>query len=318
MYDPHWYDKPYYSLSAYLKNTYGRTYKKIAVDAGFSCPNRDGSLDTCGCIFCSAGGSGDFAVTLDEALSIADSMPGQKHIIYFQAFTCTYTDALKDIHYLRALYTRALDHPSVIGISIATRPDCLGIPQTITENSGVIPLLSELMETYSAAGKFIWLELGLQTIHESTAVYIKRHYPLSVYDAAVSELTAAGIPYITHIILGLPNESERMMLDTVRYVCRYRPFGIKLQLLHVLSGTQLADDYADGYFKTLELNEYLEILIKCIQNIPKDVVIHRVTGDGPKDLLIAPEWSAHKRNVLNSLHRLMKEKKAVQGDYALY
>lgn len=308
-----WYGKPYYSLSAYLKNTYGRTYKKIAVDAGFNCPNRDGTLDTTGCIFCSEGGSGDFAVSLNDALAIADNTTDNKYIIYFQAFTCTYAD----VGYLHSLYTKALNHPSVIGISIATRPDCLGLPGTISAGSKIMPMLSELNTKYSIQDKFIWIELGLQTIHEDTASYIKRHYPLPVYDKAVSALNDAGIPYITHIILGLPNESVEMMLNTVRYVCRYKPFGIKLQLLHVLKGTQLADDYSAGYFKTLELNEYLEIIIKCIQNIPKDIVIHRVTGDGPKNLLIAPKWSEHKRHVLNSLHRLMKEKNAIQGDYTL-
>ncbi len=308
-----WYGKPYYSLSAYLKNTYGRTYKKIAIDAGFSCPNRDGTLDTAGCIFCSEGGSGDFAVSLDDALAASDNAPGSKYIIYFQAFTGTYAEP----GYLYDLYKKALKHPSVIGISIATRPDCLGLPKTLSEGLEIMPVLSELNTEYSKSGKFIWIELGLQTIHEETASYIKRHYPLAVYDKAVSALNDAKIPYITHVILGLPNESEEMMLDTVRYVCRYAPFGIKLQLLHVLKGTKLADDHAAGYFKTLELNEYLELIIKCIQNIPKDVVIHRVTGDGPKDLLIAPTWSAHKRHVLNSLHKLMKEKNAVQGEYAL-
>ena len=306
--------RPFYSLDLYLKKTYGEKLYKIAIDAGFTCPNRDGTLGVGGCIFCSAGGSGEHAVRASSCRSVKEQLDagialfgqkniGRRYIAYFQAYTNTYAPLPR----LRALYEDALREPSVAGISIATRPDC------VSENT--VTMLVNLLKKFP--DKFVWIELGLQTIHEETASYIKRHYPLAVYDKAVSALNDAKIPYITHVILGLPNESEEMMLDTVRYVCRYAPFGIKLQLLHVLKGTKLADDHAAGYFKTLELNEYLELIIKCIQNIPKDVVIHRVTGDGPKDLLIAPTWSAHKRHVLNSLHKLMKEKNAVQGEYAL-
>lgn len=298
-----WFDKRYYSLGAYFKNRYGHKLYKISVDAGLSCPNRDGTLDNRGCIFCSAGGSGDFAVSLSDALDICDSAQNKKYIIYFQAFTNTYGD----IEYLRDIYTSALSHPNVYGISIGTRADCLG--------SDVLSLLQSLNAFYAEQNKFIWIELGLQTIHESTASYIRRGYSLSVYDKAVSSLNAIDIPYITHVILGLPNESYEMMLDTVRYICRDGSlFGVKLQLLHVLKGTDLANDYMNCKFRTLTLSEYLNLVIECLRNIPDNVVIHRVTGDGPKNILIAPEWSGSKKNVLNSLHRLMKEKNVRQGD----
>lgn len=298
-----WFDKRYYSLNAYFKNRYGKRINKIAVDAGLSCPNRDGTIDNRGCIFCSTGGSGDFAVTLSCALDICDNAQDEKYVIYFQAFTNTYGDT----DYLCDIYTKALSHKNVAGISIGTRPDCLG--------TDVLNLLQKLNSTFVAQDKFIWIELGLQTIHESTAVYIRRGYPLSVYDKAISSLNSINIPYITHVILGLPNESHEMMLDTVRYVCKdSNLFGIKLQLLHVLKGTDLADDYMNGKFQTLELSEYLNIVTKCLQYIPKNVVIHRVTGDGPKNILIAPKWSGNKKNVLNSLGRLMKEENIQQGD----
>ncbi len=298
-----WFGKGYYSLGAYFKNRYGHRLYKISVDAGLSCPNRDGTLDTRGCIFCSRGGSGEFSVSLADALDICGRKSDKRYIIYFQAFTNTYGD----IDYLRYIYTRALAHPNVYGISIGTRADCLG--------DDVLRLLRDLHVLYSKQDKFIWIELGLQTIHEGTASYIRRGYPLSVYDRAVSSLSAINIPYVTHIILGLPDESFDMMLDTVRYVCS-RPglFGLKLQLLHVLKDTDLADDYTNHRFRTLTFSEYLNILTECLRIIPDDIVIHRVTGDGPRDMLIAPEWSLKKRNVLNSLHKLMKDKDIRQGD----
>lgn len=346
-----WLGKPYYSLNAYFKHVYGQKIYKIAVDAGLTCPNRDGKLDTRGCIFCSAGGSGDFATKLNrnassgaayeksqefEYLLDADSVikqinenlkkfnksVGDKFVIYFQAFTNTYGD----IDYLRKIWRDALSHEDVVGISIATRPDCLG--------DEVLGVLSELQKTYCDMNssesseeclkekseefrkKFIWVELGLQTIHDKTAEYIRRHYSLATYDEAIEKLSLINIPYITHIILGLPNETEEMMLSTVRYVNRhkYKPFGIKLQLLHVLMYTDLALDYEAGLFKELELEEYIDIVIKCLENISPDVVIHRVTGDGPKNILIAPKWSGNKKVVLNTLHKRMKELGAKQGD----
>ena len=307
-----WLGKQYYSLNAYFKHVYGQKIYKIAVDAGLTCPNRDGSLDTRGCVFCSAGGSGDFAEKynsehniknqIEDGISRFNKSVGDKFVIYFQAFTNTYGD----VNYLRDIWSEVLSHEDVVGISIATRPDCLG--------DEILELLVELQEKYCE--KFIWVELGLQTIHEKTAEYIRRHYPLSVYDEATEKLSKIGIPYITHIILGLPNETEEMMLETVRYVNQhnYKPFGIKLQLLHVLENTDLASDYREGLFKELELEEYIDIVIKCLANISADVVIHRVTGDGPKNILIAPTWSGNKKVVLNTLHKRMKELGVKQGD----
>ncbi len=322
-----WLGKPYNSLNAYLKNTYGEKLYKIAVDAGLTCPNRDGKLGTRGCIFCSKGGSGDFAVkgkSVTEQIKAGvekfDKKIGNKFIIYFQAFTNTYGD----IEYLRRIWTEALSHKDVAGISIATRPDCL--------SDEVIGLLRELKiefcsssvknipvsETDSidvAEGKFIWIELGLQTIHEKTAEYIRRGYPLAVYDDAVKKLDDIGIPYITHIILGLPFETKDMMLETIRYVNSKKPFGIKLQLLHVLEDTDLADEYRCGMFEVLDLESYISLVIECLENINPEVVIHRVTGDGPKKILIAPTWSGDKKKVLNTLHKRMKELGAYQGKF---
>lgn len=318
--DLNWYDKPYYSLNAYFKNNYGEKCYKIAVNAGFSCPNRDGNLDNRGCIFCSAGGSGDFAVSGDynkdsceikkqitEGKNKFNKSVGEKYIIYFQAYTNTYGS----VDYLRKIYKDALDEDQVIGISIATRPDCLG--------KEIINLLDELNSYYTTKNKFIWVELGLQTIHEDTARYIRRHYPLSTYNEAVDALSQINIPYITHIILGLPGETRNMMLETVKYVCNHpvKPQGIKLQLLHVLKGTDLSVDYRNGKFKTMDMDEYIDLVITCIQNIDKDIIIHRVTGDGPKSILISPYWSTNKKVVLNKLHQRFKEKGAFQGQACL-
>jgi hypothetical protein len=301
-----WHGKPYYSLDAYFKNTYGHKCYKLAVDAGFTCPNRDGKLDNRGCIFCSAGGSGDFAVKynpgfVDEAINRLDKKTGENFVIYFQAYTNTYAP----VEHLRRIYSEALDDERVCGISIATRPDCLG--------ADVLELFDELNKTYKAVGKFIWVELGLQTIHEKTAIYIRRHYDLGIYDRAAENLSRLSIPYITHIILGLPGESRDMMLETVRYVSVQKPFGIKLQLLHVLEKTDLCSDYRAGLFEVMTRDDYIDLLIDCLKIIPPDVVIHRLTGDGQKDILVAPEWSGHKKQVLNELHHRLKLTGVTQG-----
>lgn len=302
-----WYGKPYYSLDAYCKNELHHKCYKIALDAGMTCPNRDGTLGSKGCIFCSAGGSGDFAAvgaSIEEQLAkgkqlFGDKKTGNHHIAYFQAYTNTYAP----VSYLRKIYSEALSCSDVCGISIATRPDCM--------DEEVLLLLDELKDQYP--DKFIWIELGLQTIWESTATYIRRGYPLSCFEETVLRLKAHNIPYIVHVILGLPGETAAQMYETIRYLNRYKPFGIKLQLLHVLSGTDLAKDYENGLFKALEKEEYLEILIHCLELLSPDIVVHRVTGDGPKDLLIAPHWSLNKRDVLNTLHQKMMQQKTYQG-----
>lgn len=305
-----WHGKPYYSLDAYFKNTYGTKCYKIALDGGFSCPNRDGKIGTGGCIFCSMGGSGDFSISMLEVPTISeqiiaslalmgDKKTGNRFVAYFQAFTNTYGPIDK----LRTLYTNALEHPDIIGISIATRPDCLG--------DDVLDLLSELQTSYP--DKFIWIELGLQTIHEKTAQYIRRGYPLSVFEEATNALHKRNIPFIVHIIIGLPGETLDMMLDTIHYLNRIKPFGIKLQLLHILKETDLAMHYLAHEFEALSEETYIEWLSLCIAHLSPDIVLHRITGDGPKNLLIAPLWSANKRGVLNHLHHYLKENNIYQG-----
>lgn len=302
-----WGDKPYHSLDFYLKNTYGEKIYKIALDVGMTCPNRDGKLDTRGCIFCSAGGSGDFAshgLSIHEQLKngkalFRDKKIGNRFIAYFQSFTNTYAAP----KHLEKLFCEALSESDIVGISIATRPDCLEKP--------VIDLLCRLKQQFPQ--KFIWIELGLQTIHEQTALYIRRGYPLSIFEDALTHLQKADIPVIVHIILGLPGENKEMMLATCRYLSQKKIFGIKLQLLHVLKNTDLAVDFFKKTFEILSFEEYIDIIISCLELLPPDMIIHRVTGDGPKDLLIAPAWSLNKRNVLNSLHRELRTRETFQG-----
>lgn len=302
----------YYSLNDYLKETYGEKIYKIAIDAGLTCPNRDGKIDTRGCIFCSAGGSGDFAVsrkdfpTISEQIEagiglFSDKKVGSRFIAYFQAYTNTYGP----VEYLEEVFSEALSHPLIAGISIATRPDCLG--------DEVIKLLVSLKERYE--NKFIWVELGLQTIHEDTALYIRRGYSLSVFEEALKALNLSGIPAIVHVILGLPGENRGRILETIDYLAQKDIFGIKLQLLHILKGTDLAKDYEKNLFSMYTKEEYIDLVIDCIEHLPKNVVLHRVTGDGPKNLLIAPLWSGNKKDVLNSLHHRFKERGAYQGRY---
>ena len=277
----------YYSFNQYLKEKFGCKVYKICINAGFTCPNRDGTLDTRGCIFCSAGGSGDFAES--AALSVTEQIEkgkarvknkikSGKYIAYFQAFTNTYAP----VETLRKKFTEAINHPDIVMLSVATRPDCL--PEEVIE------LLKELNRI-----KPVSVELGLQTIHEKTAAYIRRGYPLACYDSAVKRLKAADIDTVCHIILGLPGESEQEMLESVEYVSKSGINVIKLQLLHVLRGTDLAVDYAAGKFEVLTMEEYLKIIKKCLEIIPKNIVIHRLTGDGAKKDLIAPLWSADKK-----------------------
>lgn len=306
-----WLDRPYYSLDAYCKNRYGGKVYKIALDAGLTCPNRDGTLGTRGCIFCSAGGSGDFAVkpmhSVAEQLKEGQAMFGKKKtgnlfIAYFQAYTNTYGK----LEYLAEIYEEALKQPQVVGISIATRPDCL--------SDNVLDLLVNLQQKYPA--KDIWIELGLQTIHETTAAYIRRGYKLEVFDDAVTKLKARNIPVIVHVILGLPKENTDMVLQTIRHLNTLSVFGIKLQLLHVLKDTDLAVDFGEGKFDTLSQEEYMSLLIACLRHLSPEIVVHRLTGDGPKDLLIAPIWSLYKRNFFNTLHRHLKQTGEYQGqDY---
>lgn len=306
----HWRGKPYYSLDAFLKNTYGEKLYKIAVDAGFTCPNRDGTLSHEGCLFCSSGGSGDYAVKTAEHPSVTDQITagmalfhqkriGQRYIVYFQAYTNTYGP----LPHLRTLYTEALLEPSVAGISIATRPDCI--------SEEIVTMLVNLKDSFP--DKFVWIELGLQTIHEQTADYIRRGYPLSVYDSCVILLRKAQIPVVTHIILGLPGEEPEHVLSTIDHLNQIGTWGIKLQLLHVLRNTGLALLYEQDNYSPLSQDAYTDLVIDCLEHLSPEIVIHRLTGDGPRALLSAPLWSLDKRNVLNTIHHTMKQRASYQG-----
>ena len=300
-----WNGKPYCSLDYMLRERFGEKVYKVTLNGGMSCPNRDGTLGTRGCIFCSEGGSGDFAA--DVSLSVTEQIesqiallsgkrPIQKYIAYFQAYTNTYAP----VEYLRKIFKEAMSHPRIVALSVGTRPDCLG--------EEVLDLLEELNRI-----KPVWIELGLQTIHEKTAQYIRRGYRLSCFDQALENLRKRNIEVIVHTILGLPGESREEILETMRYLNKKDIQGIKLQLLHVLKGTDLAYDYLAGRFQVYEREEYLDLLIECLENLDPEIVIHRITGDGPKDLLIAPLWASRKREVLNLLHHQMKEQNSYQG-----
>lgn len=300
-----WGDKPYYSLDYYLKEKFGEKVYKIALDGGMTCPNRDGTLDTRGCIFCSSGGSGDFAVhkktfvteQINDAITLLKShgkKTGSKYIAYFQSYSNTYASA----DYLRSLYMEALNHPDIVGLSIGTRPDCF--------NEEIYALISECNSI-----KPVWVELGLQTIHEKTADFIRRGYPLSTFEETVKRLRSLNIDIVTHIILGLPGETTEDIIETIHYLNNADIQGIKLQLLHILKGTDLADYLPE--LKIFTEEEYINLLVKCIGELSPDIVIHRLTGDGPKDLLLAPLWSLNKRHVLNNLSHTLKEENMYQG-----
>ena len=300
-----WNGKPYHSFDYMLREKFGEKIYKVALNGGMTCPNRDGTLGSRGCIFCSAGGSGDFAGNRQDSIteqiekqtaSIRQKRGVAKFIAYFQAYTNPYAP----VDYLRKIYTEALSHPDIVAISIGTRPDCL--------DEDILQLLDELNQK-----KPVWVELGLQTIHETTAQYIRRGYALSCFETAVSELRKRNLDVIVHTILGLPGESKNDILSTIEYLNHQDIQGIKLQLLHVLKGTDLADDYFKGKFQVYTMEEYLDLVIDCLEHLNPEIVIHRLTGDGPKDLLIAPLWSSAKRTVLNTLHRECKLRHSFQG-----
>lgn len=349
-----WNGKPYYSLDHYLRQQFGQKIYKIAIDGGMTCPNRDGTKGTTGCSFCSAGGSGDFAVSraivagscgdaspFQSAIaadSCGDASPfhsasagspgtltsaqtadstgivtkqlnegirrlqsgrkycGDRYIAYFQSYSNTYAP----VPYLRSLYEEALAHPQTAALSIATRPDCFS-PE-------IFDLLSSCNER-----KPVWIELGLQTMHDTTAHQIHRGYPLSCFETTVKELRRRNIPVIVHVILGLPGEDHEQMLQTIRYLNDMGIHGIKLQLLHILKGTALAGDFEKGSITPLTKEEYIAILLDCIAHLSPDIVIHRITGDGPKNLLLAPTWSLDKRDILNTIAHEMKTGHLYQG-----
>ena len=301
-----WGEKRYYSLDYYLKTTYGEKLYKISLDGGMTCPNRDGTLGTRGCIFCSRGGSGDFAES--HTLSVTEQIEsgkkqsakkytGSSYIAYFQAYTNTYAS----LAYLEKLYMEAILHPDIRILSIATRPDCL--------STEILDLLERLNQI-----KPVFVELGLQTIHEKTASFIRRGYPLSCFDEAVLNLHKIGVLTVVHLILGLPGETTDMMLESVRYLNQLPVHGVKFSMLHILKNTDLAAYYEEHPFDVFTLDSYIDLLLKCIENLSPEIVIHRLTGDGPKNLLIAPVWSLHKRKVLNTISHEMKILDIKQGD----
>ena len=301
---PLWGDKRFHSLSYYLQQEFGKKIYKLSLNGGMTCPNRDGTLDTRGCIFCSSGGSGDFSSS--SLLSITDQIKEAKQLIsyklktkldlsyiaYFQAYTNTYGD----IAYLRKIFTEAILNPDIVALSIATRPDCL--------DNEILELLAELNEL-----KPVWLELGLQTCHEETATFIRRGYSLSCFEEAVNNLQRLKLPIIVHVIIGLPGECVSDILETISYVSSLPIQGIKLQLLHILKNTDLAN-YS---FPVLTMEEYINIVVLSLEILPKNIVIHRLTGDGPRNLLIAPLWSRNKKVVLNGINQELKLRDTYQG-----
>ena len=303
-----WGEKRYYSLDYYIKQNFGEKLYKLSLDGGMSCPNRDGTLGRGGCIFCSAGGSGDFAsdrnLSIPEQIQNAKELVSKKHsgssyIAYFQAYTNTYAPT----SYLEHIFTEAIQEPDIKVLSIATRPDCL--------SQETLELLERLNQQ-----KPVWVELGLQTIHKASSDFIRRGYDLDVFEKAVYDLKGRGISVIVHTILYLPNETTDMMLQTISYLNKLPIDGIKLQLLHILKGTDLADYYMSNPFHLPDLEEYLETLGTMISHLRPDIVVHRITGDGPKSLLIAPLWTGNKRHVLNSIQKYFKNSDIRQGkDY---
>lgn len=302
-----WGDKPFHSLNYYLQNKFGTKVYKVSLNAGFTCPNRDGTLGTGGCIFCSSEGSGDF--TPAPTLSITQQLQAgktllkkkcnaAKFIAYFQAFTNTYGP----VPVLEKIYREALEEPSVVGLAIATRPDCI--------NEDILSLISSLNEY-----KPIWVELGLQTIHPETALFIRRGYDLQCFESAVTLLNEYHIDPVVHIILGLPWETKEMMLETISYLSAQKIQGVKLQLLHILKNTDLAVFFEKNPFPLLSQEEYIQLIVDCIERMPKQTVIHRITGDAPRKLLVAPKWSTNKKVVLNEIHHEFKKRNTWQGKF---
>ena len=309
-------------LNSYLKNRFGKKIYKISLDAGMTCPNRDGSIGTRGCIFCSMGGSGDFAssrrLSITEQINDGKSLVSKKiknenntgqYIAYFQAYTNTYAP----IERLRTIYMEAANNPDIAAISIATRPDCI--------NESIMDLIYEIHLI-----KPVFIELGLQTSNEETAKYIRRGYNAKVFEDTVKLIDSYNkkisnidnhIHIVVHTIIGLPGEDIGHMLETIKYINSFPIHGVKLQLLHILTDTDLADEYKKNPFKVLSLEEYTDILIKLLEHLRPDIVIHRMTGDGPKNILIAPEWSKNKRNVLNYINNQLRINNTTQGSHYL-
>jgi hypothetical protein len=291
----------FHSISTWLKREFGEKTIKLAIDGGFTCPNRDGSKGTGGCLFCSDSGSGEFASTIDDQIRLlSDKWPKARYLAYFQNHTNTYAP----VSVLREKYQAALKNPKVHGLVIGTRPDCL--------SEEVLDLLSEIKKDH-----FLWLELGLQTIHEETAALINRCYPLEVFDDAMTRLHHRNLPVVVHLILGLPGESQEMMLDSVRYVSQ-KPdlFGMKLHLLNVVKDSPMAHLYPD-YQPFPSIEAYVDLVVRALELIPPRVTIHRLTGDAPRSILINPPWSFNKRTILNGINDQLHLRDTWQGKKSL-
>lgn len=306
----------YNSINDYLKDHFGRKMVKLSIDAGFTCPNRDGSKGTGGCAFCSEGGSGELAAhenSMSESISkqidnLSAKWPNAGYIAYFQSFTNTYAS----VSYLRKVYYAALEDSRISGIAIATRPDCLP--------DDVLDLLAEINEDH-----FMWVELGLQSIHTKTQEAMNLCYTTDDYDRACSELAKRGIRFVTHLILGLPGESEEMMFESIDYVCQNsdsshispdsspaKPFGLKLHLMNIVKTSPLYKAMPD-YVPFNSIEDYVDLVVRCLEVIPEDITIHRITGDVPRKILVSPEWSYKKRSILNAINRELSVRNTHQG-----
>ena len=306
---PHFFDESdgqklrIHTISTYLKQTFGRKIVKLSLDGGFTCPNRDGTKAFGGCAFCSASGSGDMAsgsgdirADLDRQIRLlSGKWPDAGYIAYFQSHTNTYAP----VEELSAKFTAALQHPDVIGIAIATRPDCLP--------PDVIDLLDELNQQ-----TFLWVELGVQTIHPETSAAMNLCYCVSDYDDAVCRLRARGIRVVSHLILGLPGETEDMMFQSLEHVCQTKPFGLKLHMFNLVRGSQMEKTHPN-YVSFESIDDYIDLVVRMIEHIPPEIVLHRISGDAVRSTLIAPEWSYKKRTILNGIHKKLAEKNTWQG-----
>lgn len=296
----------FYSLNEFLRDRHGEKILKLSIDGGFTCPNRDGKISTKGCLFCSERGSGDFTsykkgnitAQLDEARLLLEPKWGKdrKYIAYFQAFTNTYAP----LEILKQKYEEAISYPGVVGLAIATRPDCL--------SDEIIEYLAELSQR-----THLWLELGLQTIHEETAHIINRGYSLSVFEETLKKLSAHHIETVVHLILGLPNETKEQMLASAKYISKLPLQGVKVHMLHILDNAPLGKFYKENPYELLNQEEYIQLIGEILAILPPDFVIHRLTGDGARKHLIAPEWTIHKKYVLNSMNSYFKNHNIYQG-----
>lgn len=302
-----WGDKRYLSLNYELRKTFGTKVIKLSLDGGFTCPNRDGTIGNRGCIFCGEEGSGEF--TSSRKLSIKDQIESQKrflskkwsegkYISFFQNFTNTYS-TVKD---LNKKYSEAISQNGVVGLAIATRPDCL--------SEEVLKLLEEFNKK-----TFLWVELGLQTIHGETAKFIRRGYELDCYEKAIMELNKRNIKVITHLIFGLPNETNKDMLDSVKYISNTNTWGVKFHNLYIQEGTDLYNYYIKNPFHILSIDEYISLVVDSIELLPQNMVVHRLTGDGKKELLVEPRWTLNKLKVLSSIDKELKQRNTYQGIY---